>query len=73
MIYVINYFLKAWHIIRFAYMVEPYSDAFCIGVVLKIVNDLQHIRIDEPGVRPVYDYHGVFGQIGERNLYGGFI
>ena len=73
MIYVINYFFKAWHIIRFLYVLELYGDAFCVGVVFKIVNDLQHIRINEPGVCAVYYYLGVFWQIGERNLYSCFI
>ena len=73
MIYVINYFFKARHIIGFTYVFEPYCYAFCIGIVLKIVNDLQHIRVNEPGVGAVYDYLGAFWQIGEGNLYSGFI
>ena len=73
MIYVINYFFKAWHIICVLYVLEPYADAFCIGVVLEIMNDLQHIRINEPGVPTVYDYLGAFRQVGKCNLDSCFI
>ena len=70
MIYVINYFFKTWHIVCFAYVLKLYGYAFGIGVVFKIINDLQHVRINEPGVRAVYDHFGVFWQIGECDLYG---